>query len=45
MKKELTYRSADRQLDDIFEGGNTAPHENLHIRKTNLVKKLEITVI
>jgi len=32
-KKELTYRSSDRQLDDIFEGGNTVHHENLYIRK------------
>jgi len=44
-KKEFTYRQSDRQLDDIFEGGNTVPHENVHIRKTNLLKMLEITEI
>ena len=25
-KKEFAYRLSDRQLDDIFEGGNTVPH-------------------
>jgi len=44
-KKEFTYRSPDRQLDGIFEGGNTVPHENLYIRKTNLLKTLEIAEI
>jgi len=44
-KKEFTYRSSDRQLDDIFEGANTVPHENLCIRKTNLLKALEIAEI
>ena len=44
-KKEFTYRQSDRQLDDIFEGGNTVPHENLYIRKTNLLKTLEIAEI
>jgi len=31
IKKEFTYRQSDRQLDDIFEGGNTVPHENVYI--------------
>jgi len=35
----------DRQLDDIFEGGKTVPHENTYIRKTNQIKTLEITEI
>ena len=43
--KEFTYRYTDGQLDDIFEWGNTVPHENLYIRKTNLLKMLEITDI
>jgi len=25
--KEFTYSQSDRQLDDIFEGDNTFPHE------------------
>jgi len=29
IKKEFTYRLSDRQLDDIFEGGNMVPHENV----------------
>jgi len=45
VKKEFTYRYSDRQLDDIFEGGNTVPHENVYIRKTNLIKSLEIMKI
>jgi len=36
---------SDWQLDDIFEGSNTVPHENVYIRKTNLLKTLEITEI
>ena len=44
-KKEFMYSLSDRQLDDIFEGGNTVPHENLYIRKTNLLKTLEIAEI
>jgi len=35
----------DRQLHDIFEGGNTVPLENGHIRKISLHKTLEITQI
>ena len=34
-----------KKLDDIFEGGNTVPHENLYIRKTNLLNTLEIAEI
>jgi len=34
-----------RQLDDIFDGGNTIAHENVHIRKINLQNMLEITEI
>ena len=34
IKKEFTYR----QLDDIFKGGNTVPHENVYIQKINLQK-------
>jgi len=47
IKKEFTYRQSDRQLGDIFEGGNTVPHDNVwaYIRKTNLQKTLEITEI
>ena len=45
IKKEFTYRWSGRQLDDIFEGGNTVPHENVYIRKTNLLKRLEIAEI
>jgi len=41
-KKEFTYRESDRQLDDIFEGGNMVPHENVYIRKIKK-KTLEIT--
>jgi len=41
LKKEFTYR----QLDDIFEGGNTVPYENVYIRKTGLQKSLVITAI
>jgi len=26
IKKEFAYRLSDRQLDDIFERGNTVPH-------------------
>jgi len=44
-KEEIMYRQSDRQLDDIFEGGNTVPHENVYIRKINLQKTLEITEI
>jgi len=39
------YSQSDGELDDIFEGGNTVPHENVYIRKTNLQKTLEITEI
>jgi len=45
VKKEFTYRYSDRQLDDIFEGDNMVPHENVYIRKTNLIKSLEIMKI
>jgi len=41
--KEFTYSESDRQLDDIVECGNTVPHENICIRKTNLQKPIEIT--
>ena len=44
-KKKFPQKQSDRQLDDIFEGGNTAPHENVYIQKTNLQKPLEITAI
>jgi len=44
-KKELTWRKSDREIDDVLEGGNTAPHENVYIRKTNLLKTLQITEI
>jgi len=45
LRKELTYCWSDGQLDDIFEDGNTVPHQNLYIEKVNLQKTLEITVI
>jgi len=45
VKKEFTYRYSDRQLDDIFEGNNMVPHENVYIRETNLIKSLEIMKI
>jgi len=45
IKNKFTYRQSDRQLDDIFEGGNTVPHENVYIRKTNTLKTLEIAEI
>jgi len=32
-------------MDDIFEGGNTVPHENVYIRTIKLQKALEITEI
>ena len=28
-KREFTYSKSDCQVDDIFEGGNTVPHENV----------------
>jgi len=28
-KKEFTCSKSDCQVDDIFEGGNTVPHENV----------------
>jgi len=45
IKKEFTYGQSDRQVDDIFEGGNRVPHENGCIRKTNVQKILDITEI
>jgi len=45
IKKEFTYRSSDQQLIDIFEDGNTVPHDNVYNRKTNLIKMLEIKEI
>ena len=36
--KAFTYIWSDRQVDYIFEGGNTAPHENVYIQKINLEK-------
>jgi len=40
-----TLPESDRLLDDICEGCNTVPHENLYIRKPHLQKTLEITEI
>jgi len=35
VKKEFTYSYSDQQTNDIFESGNTVPHENVYIRKMN----------
>ena len=29
--KGFMYSKSDRQLDDIFEGGNMVPHESVYI--------------
>jgi len=42
--KGFTYSLSDRQLDDIFDGGNMVPHENVYIRKINLDKSALIHV-
>jgi len=36
--KQFTCSWSDQQLDDIFEGGNMVPQENVYIRKINLQK-------
>jgi len=36
-----TVNQIDRQVDDIFEGGNTAPHDNIYNRKINVQKRLK----
>jgi len=33
IKMEFTYRLSDRQLDDIFERGNTVPHEHAYTQR------------
>jgi len=43
IREKFTYSSSDRQLDDIFEGGNMTSHGNVYIRKTKPQKTLEIT--
>jgi len=38
--KGFTYSYSNRQLGDIFDGGNMVPHESVsYIRKINLQKK------
>jgi len=36
MKKGVYVQLIRSTADDIFEGGNTVPHKNVYIRKTNL---------
>jgi len=42
--KGFMYSKSDRQLDDIFEGGNMVPHESVYIWKINLQKSATIHV-
>jgi len=44
-KKGVYVQVIRSTADDIFEGGNTVPHENVYIRKINLLKALEIAEI
>jgi len=45
LQKEVYVQVIRSTVRHICEGGNTVPHENIHIRKTNLIKTLEITAI
>jgi len=40
LRTRITLTTA---VDDTFEGGNTVPHKNVYIRKTDLQKMQETT--
>jgi len=39
------HRLKNAERDDIFEGSNTVPHENVSVRKIHLQKTLEFAEI